>query len=296
MTPESEHNRMTPTPFQPRQLISAVIDELAPVADSRGNHLRQSFGPGIPERLFSNTLNVRLILNKLVRNANKFTQNGIISVSANFDGSSELVKVLVMDTGPGIPMSRLHSIFRNHTVVAAQRNPDRITGPCLYQCRKLARALGGDIKLVQSASERGAVFSFSFVGLSLRPGTPDNHHLLKGKRILLADDCEDIRVLYKLVLSAQGAVVHCAADGQEAIRMAKTQDYDLALLDIRMPDMDGIATLRELRRNGYSGPVLSLSGDQFFLNDQAPAFNGSLTKPMSKYEIVDAVSSHLSNP
>ena len=71
---------------------------------------------------------------------------------------------------------------------------------------------------------------------------------------------------------------------------------DIVLLDIRMPDMDGMATLKELRRNGYIGPALSLSGDRYFLNGHEMAFDANLTKPMSIEEIVEAISFHLKRP
>ena len=117
--------------------------------------------------------------------------------------------------------------------------------------------------------------------------------------IFVIDDEPDIRDLIADILRDEQFQVTSASCGKDALMLLDScmdNVPDAIILDVWMPDMDGIATLRELRRNGYSGPVLSLSGDQFFLNDQAPAFNGSLTKPMSKYEIVDAVSSHLSNP
>ncbi len=116
--------------------------------------------------------------------------------------------------------------------------------------------------------------------------------VLKSLKILVAEDAEDIRVLFSRLLGRYGAAVDTAKDGAEAVAAMERTTYDLALMDLEMPEMDGMEAVLELRKEGYQGKIVALSGHAWDNLAEALAnagFDGYLVKPIGLDDLVQKI-------
>jgi PAS domain S-box-containing protein len=266
------------------QLVADVLTVLSVRAEEKNLRLSFAIEGRIPPSIHSDSTRLRQILTNLVGNAIKFTETGGVSIGLRhdvFDGESNLV-FDVRDTGVGIPDESLARIFDPFT--QADSSVTRKfggTGLGLTISRRFAQALGGDIAVSSQLGE-GSVFSVriatgpvadrelwidnSSAQLILQPQAPQGHSVdslprLKPCRILLVDDGDANRQLINLVLSRAGATVVEAVNGEEAVQRASETEFDLILMDMQMPVMDGYTATKLLRRSGFARPVVALTGN-----------------------------------
>jgi CheY-like chemotaxis protein len=296
----------------PHEIIASTISILRVRAEERGLSLDYFWKSEIPETIHTDSARLRQILMNLIANAIKFTEVGSVQVAARVrrdtDGAMQLV-VDVIDTGVGIPADSIERIFE--PFVQADNSITRRfggTGLGLSISRRLARLLDGELT-VNSEPGRGSIFSVSVPtgsldGVRWQQGSvsdlarnrltddPTKFRVLPPCRILLVEDGITNRNLMKVVLGNAGAAVRCAENGQVGVDAAKEEPFDLILMDMQMPVMDGYSATRELRRLGLKTPIIALTahamaGDERKCRDAG--CSGYLTKPIEPRTLLDAV-------
>jgi len=251
-------------------------------------------------RIFQTLLN-------LAGNAVKFTDKGAVTVILRCVPSGEDRVVLefgVQDTGIGIAADKLESLFEAfHQVDASSTRTYGGTGLGLSISRRIATLLGGDIR-VRSQAGVGSLFTLSFP-CDKPPGTPMTEEKradarptrttrppssprLSG-RILVVEDVPENQMLIRTCLEGSGATVTVADHGGQAIERCRQASYDLILVDIQMPVMNGIETLRELRRRGIITPAVALAAHAMKGDRERyleAGFEAYLSKPFNKDHLI----------
>ncbi len=260
-------------------ILDAVGDVYAALqiaAAQKGIHLGVEFANPIPTRVHTDGYRIRQILLNLIGNAVKFTQEG--SVRVVLDSDDRHIRFSVKDTGPGILESQIEGLFDPFEQLDSSltRRHDG-TGLGLTISRHLARLLGGDIEVV---SQEGVGSTFTLIipanclpdssfanelprvvqAGSDRPGRVDTQSDLLSGHVLLAEDGVDNQKLISRVLRKAGLCVDIVEHGQQAIDLlVEGHPYDLVLMDMQMPIVDGYAATREIRKRGIDIPIVALT-------------------------------------
>jgi hypothetical protein len=221
----------------------------------------------------------------------------------------------VEDFGPGLTTQQSKNLFEPFTQVdSSMTRKAGGTGLGLALARRYARALGGDVELSRSVPGRGSTFTITIdpgplssrehvktlndeplkpTPFSFRSQTPRVN--LPQMKVLVVDDVQDNQVLVRHLLEKAGAQVEVASDGQEAVRKALQSEYDLILMDLQMPVLDGYHATSELRHKGYTKPILALTAHAL-KEEQARClrmgFNGFLTKPIRQNDLLSKLSAY----
>ena len=228
---------------------------------------------------------VRQVLLNLIGNAVKFTDTGAVTLDLTHE--LDRLQVRVRDTGSGIPQSQASRLFRRFSQVRRRgRERPSGTGLGLAICKGLVEAMGGRIG-VESQEGAGSTFHFWIPAPVAEAETPFVEDLLfdldilVGKRLLVADDHSTNRELVTAILAPLGVEVVRAEHGEAAVRTAHSVDFDLILMDLRMPGMGGTAAAQAIRTSGANRrtPILAFSAD----TSEAPSldFAGAIAKPIT---------------
>ena len=256
------------TDFDLAGVLSSVVTLLATRAREKGLALEIEIAPEAPRSLRGDAGRLRQVLMNLVGNAVKFTDHGSVRVrvtrEAEVDGQIGL-RFEVADTGPGIAPEVQHRLFEEFSQVAelpARRAGG--TGLGLAISRKIVTAMRGEIG-VRSAPGLGSTFWFTAV---LRPAlgeaTPEvaSEPAVAPLRILVAEDNAVNQRVVEGLLKRRGHSVDLVGTGRDAVKAVEERSYDVVLMDVRMPEMDGVEATREIRRlSGEKGrvPIVALS-------------------------------------
>ena len=289
--------------FNLRTVIEEVVEMAAPRAHEKGLELTCDMPPGFPELLRGDPVRLRQVLENLVGNAVKFTEVGDVSLEAraSYETPSHVtLRLSVRDTGIGIPAERQAAIFESFT--QADGSTTRRyggTGLGLTICRQLAELMGGKI---QVASEPGTGSTFWLeLTLEKAPATtesPPPSATLRGLRVLVVDDNATNRFILLRQLQSWGARPCEARSGAEALEMLHGADDDepfqLVLLDMHMPDMDGTMTARAIKRDRRFAelPLVLLSSartQETAAGLRARGFAAALVKPVRRSNLLRAL-------
>jgi len=270
-------------PVDPVALLQSIVDLLTTRATSKGVRLEMSLARQLPESIATDPTRFRQILMNIVANAIKFTDTGSVTVKLNFNPESRLMRCDVIDTGIGMTSEQCTRIFS--PFVQADSSTTRLfggTGLGLAISVRLARLLGGEI-IVASEPGKGSVFSLLLPltqqDVQLRTTDLPTFHatpprtlspaiastpLLHGKRILLVEDRPDNQRLIAHHLKKLGAMYQITGNGQLGCDAVRTgvqagEPFDLILMDMQMPVLDGYAATRQLRDAGIITPVIALT-------------------------------------
>ena len=295
---------------------AAVLDDVHAMmrhrAEERGNQLRFELSGQIPETIESCPQQLKQALVNLVGNAIKFTSNGIIRVICSCDHFAEQLVVQVIDSGIGMTQEQAERIFRRFEQEdSSATRPFSGTGLGLTITHRIAEMLGGNLS-VQSEPGLGSTFTFRVatgeldgvaIGSdpSLTPASaPDSVHQSDARidgRILLVDDAPVIRRMISFFLTKHGADVTFAENGQAGLEAAHAalqqgRPFDLILMDMQMPVMDGCEATRCLRQSGYPGPIVGLTANA--MPEQREEFlaagcDAVLTKPIDRPTLVTEI-------
>ncbi|WP_310540013.1 PAS domain S-box protein [Phenylobacterium sp.] len=242
---------------------------------------------------------IRQILLNLVGNAVKFTQGGGVTLRTRYDAPARTLKVEVVDTGAGIPADKQDRLFQRFSQVdGALTRAHGGTGLGLAICKGLVEAMGGQIG-VESEIGRGSRFWFTVPApLAQAPevgedGSPVTRPTFVGVRVLVVDDHPANRELARLFLAGVGAEVTEACDGEEAVRLAAELPFDVILMDIRMPRLDGPGALHAIRAApgpNDATPILAFTADAASDNRLlALGFQDIVAKPLQPGALITAV-------
>ncbi|TVQ51877.1 MAG: response regulator [Phycisphaerales bacterium] len=305
------------------EVVQDIFKLLAPVAKQKQVDLRCCYRTPVPEYFQSDPVRVKQILMNLIGNAIKFTDNGTVKCTvgcAEQSGdSTRTLSIAVEDTGIGISPAVLHDLFEPFR--QADSSTTRQfggTGLGLTISRRLAHMLDGDI-VVQSELGRGSCFTLN-VPVKVSEGAAEIHpenllaeHLsespretqsteqiasaLSGCRLLLAEDGPDNQRLIKRLLEMADATVDLVTNGKEAceavFEASRTgHTFDVILMDMQMPVMDGYTATRSLRKSGYTGAIIALTANAMKGDEDrclAAGCDDYLTKPVDRFRLISAV-------
>ena len=298
-------------------LLFEIVSLARPRAAEKGLGFDVRFDGSIPRLIQSDPERLRQILLNLINNAMKFTESGKIDLRIVDEGAGSpniLLRVDVIDSGIGMSQEQLGRLFRPFSqgdVSIARKFGG--TGLGLTISRQLAKLLGGDVTAT-SQPRMGSTFSMRIDGgpsagvetlcglteatlpAKLDPSVK-NEIYLRG-RILLVEDGADNQRLLRMQLSGAGASVVSAANGQRAVELATTQPFDLILMDMQMPVMDGYSATVELRRRGIKIPIIALTAYAMAEDRDKCIASGCddyLSKPVDEETLLSAVNRALGN-
>ena len=263
---ESGHMDLETEVFSVHECIESTLDLLAPKAASKGIDLLYEIADGVPAEVRGDVTRVRQILVNLVGNALKFTERGEVEVTVRAQRDTRALIFSVRDTGIGIPSEAIGKLFRSFSQVdSSTTRKYGGTGLGLAISKRLAELMRGRM-WVESTPGVGSTFFFSISPEWITPGprayVADTAATLRGKHLLVVDDNEPNRRILSTLARKWGLICTAVPSGPDALDLfRKNQRFDIAILDMQMPDMDGFMLATELRRlpAGATLPLVLLS-------------------------------------
>ncbi|MHB8382299.1 MAG: ATP-binding protein [Candidatus Binataceae bacterium] len=309
--------------FDLRESIANTIDALTIRAREKGLALTCDIRPDVPAVATGDALRLRQILFNIIGNAIKFTEHGAVAINVSMvtaaDGAPA-IRFVITDTGIGIPSDRIQQIFEEFIQVdSSTTRKYGGTGLGLAIANRLVHLMGGSIE-VDSELGRGSAFHFIIPIVPVAPAVetaaaasaaaadayPPPRSAAgatqwRALRILLAEDAEDNRALIRAYLSKTRHVIETAENGAVAVEKYRSGRYDLVLMDVQMPVMDGhsaVRAIRDLERESGRPrtPIYALTAFAFrddAEKTRAAGCDGHLTKPIRKATLLALLEEHL---
>jgi PAS domain S-box-containing protein len=311
---EAGYLELESTAFDLQELLDKACAIMAIRARDKGIGLACNVLPDVPVHLIGDPGRLRQIVLNLLGNAIKFTDSGGVVLEVNKETSDKTTLLFsIRDTGIGIPEDKVNRIFEKFT--QADSSTTRRyggTGLGLTISKRLVELMGGRI-WVASTVGVGSTFYFT-AGFQLQKEKPQTEPVPvtavpeltapRSLRILLVDDSEDNRLLILSFLKRTPFVIDIADNGSDAVEKYKTAAYDLVLMDIQMPVMDGYTatkTIREWERSNKRDPTPVLALTAYALQEEIrksydAGCNGHLTKPIKKNDLLYAIAAYAKKP
>jgi PAS domain S-box-containing protein len=301
-------------PFDLRECVESALDLVAAKATEKGIDLAYLLDDQVPAAVYADVTRLRQILVNLLSNAVKFTEQGevVLSVAARYtekaadgrangqDGHGSTfyeVHFVVRDTGIGISEEGQARLFRSFSQVdASTTRRYGGTGLGLAISKRLAELMGGSM-WVESQPGAGSTFHFTLLAEAAparwRPYLETRQPHLAGKRLLIVDDNETNRSILALQTQAWGMLHHAYASGPEALAQIQAGvSFDVAILDMQMPDMDGLMLAKQIRQyqNAQALPLVMLTSlGRRDIDTQGVEFAAFLHKPIKPSQLYNAL-------
>ncbi len=296
------------TEFDLEGLLSEIESFMDLAAREKGLELSYHIKPDVPVRLIGDSKHLRQIIFNLVSNAVKFTEKGRVDINVSergAKGDTTELEFYVKDTGIGIPADRIDVIFERFT--QADSSTTRKfggTGLGTSISKSLVEAMDGSI-WVESELGEGSTFYFT-VKLKRAKATKKEKEPISWKRplrILVAEDSENNIMLVKIHLKETPHTVDIAENGKVAVKKFKAENYDLVLMDMEMPGMDGYTATKEIRKweakeQKNPTPVVALTAHALKEHKQRSldvGCTGHFTKPFSKQALLETIHKYGNN-
>lgn len=299
---EAQKLDLAPVAFSISECIAAAMHMFDVPARAKGLQLTTHLAPDLPDAAIGDPLRLRQVLVNLIGNAIKFTDSGSVSIHARTDnrsGAETILRVDVTDTGIGIPIEMRQLIFQPfHQADGSPTRRYRGTGLGLTISAHLVNLMGGRIG-VESEVTKGSTFYFT-VRLAAAPAQATvlsdhaaevsalaaavgSHFAARPLRILVAEDNLVNQRLASELLRRDGHSIVVAGDGKQAVAAATGQHFDLVLMDVQMPVLDGLQATAQIRTAGNHVPIVAMTASAMN-GDQARCLqfgmDGYLTKPI----------------
>jgi len=297
-------------PFEMDEIIQDVAELWRPKAEEKGLRFVVDLEGCPSETRMGDAKRIRQVISNLISNAVKFTESGTVEIRAGEYAEPQArthIQFVVSDTGPGISVDDQRLIFDKFTQAdgSTSRRYDG-SGLGLAICKQLVELMGGCID-VQSTPGQGATFSTVLpcpVAVAQRPidtvsAEPEAlHRLSTSLRILVAEDNPINQQVITAILDQPGIDLDIAENGLEAVEQVRTGRYDLVLMDVRMPELDGIGATQRIRALGGAAadvPIIAVTANT--LDDDKAAYiaagmNGCVTKPIIVSELLSLIAEY----
>ena len=282
--------------------ISTIVDSLEFIAIKNNNKLQTELDPAIPEFLIGDKLRLSQVFMNLVSNALKFTKDGTVKVSAKLDrieGSQYFIHFAVADTGVGIAPEDQKKIFEKFVQIERKEGDYQGTGLGLSIVQRLVELFGSTIEL-ESELGKGTTFSFT-MGFEADESKRNEilHNIdvdlstVQVYRILVVEDNKINQVVTKKILETNHFKCTILDDGYAAIEALENEHYDIVLMDINMPIINGFETTKLIRKKGIQTPVIALTAfDKQEIMEQALSvgINDIIIKPFEPSKLIQVIS------
>jgi len=296
------------------ELLNVVESFMRPKAEEKGLEFKVLESAGLPSQIRTDPLRLRQCLVNLVGNAVKFTQAGhvYINILVQQEAGEPYICFNIEDTGIGIPQDKQKAIFEAFTQAdGSYTRKYGGSGLGLTITKHLAEILGGWLTVISKEGE-GSTFSLTLpIGVELsKQSHLDRYNIAEvlqddadksatpkfSGRVLVAEDTLTNQVLIELLLKRLGLDVTIAADGKEAVDKALSGDFDLILMDIQMPNINGHEATRALREKGLATPIVALTAHAMKGDDKKCIESGCddyLSKPIDRQKLLDVIGKYL---
>jgi len=296
------------------KMLNSVESLMRPKALEKGLEFAITETTVLPETIKTDPMRLQQCLTNLVNNAIKFTETGYVHVNVSLDEfeNKPFVRLDVEDTGIGIPADKQELIFESFS--QADGTTSRKyggTGLGLAITKQLSELLGGRLTLT-SQEGKGSTFSLMIaanVDITKQPLLDRNNiaghtHPERVKKeqheftghVLVAEDVKTNQMLIKTLLKRTGLEVTIAEDGNEAVEKALANKFDLILMDMMMPHMNGYDATKELRKQGITTPIIALTANAMKGDDKKcinAGCDGYLAKPINRDKLLEKLQKHL---
>jgi signal transduction histidine kinase/DNA-binding response OmpR family regulator len=285
-------------PFDLRACVESAFDLVTEPAARKGLELAFVIDPDVPEGVNGDVTRLRQVLVNLLGNAVKFTEVGEVVLTVEPGAEADQLHLAVRDTGIGIPTDRAHHLFEEFSQLdSSTTRKYGGTGLGLAVSRRLAELMGGSM-WVESEAGEGATFHFTITAppadVPSRAAAAGIPRELTGKHVLVVDDNAINRRIIDLQTEAWGLHSQSTASGPDALTLVERGDpFDLAILDMHMPELDGLQLAHHLRQMRPDLPLVlytSLGG----AGEVDPVFDAVLAKPVKQSHLFDVLVSLLS--
>jgi signal transduction histidine kinase/HPt (histidine-containing phosphotransfer) domain-containing protein len=281
-----------------RRVGEACLDLLRPAAELKGLSLTLSVAPDVPIHIMIDAMRLRQIMLNLVGNAVKFTAAGSVAVRLVVLGTDSVLRWEVADTGPGVPAAQRHRLFQSFDRLNDESiRKEEGAGLGLFLSSQLATLMGGQVGHMDNPAG-GSIFWLE-LPLVLGAGTavPPPCEQVAGRslHVLVVDDVYMNRDIAGAFLQLAGHAVTYAANGAEALAAAQITDFDAILMDVQMPEMDGMEATSRIRAiTGPRGrvPIIALTAHVFTEQVEAcrkAGMDDHLVKPFTPESLIEVV-------
>jgi len=303
---DSNKAQIENTTFNLKVLLEKTQSSLKELASENNNNFSFKIDSGIPDYLIGDPTKLSQILMNLINNALKFTHDGYVMVTANLvslEDKKACVFFEVKDNGIGIPEDKLETVFDSFSQGSVDINRKYGgTGLGLTIVKKLVSILGGEIQL-ESVVKEGSTFTFELpFKVSEKPSKVDrkpkkiNDTNLMDKKILVVEDNKINQMISKKMLENKG--IHCEIidNGEDAIEVSKNHKFDLILMDVHLPGINGTVATKKIREFDKTTPIIALTAISLNENRKmllSYGMNDVITKPFIPEDFYATISKHI---
>lgn len=294
------------------EILSEVASIISPEIAKKSVDFEFAFDSSAPQFFKTDSMKLKQILINIIGNAVKFTESGTIKCHISFSKETSNLNFIISDTGIGLTEDQAQNLFQPFSQGdASHTRRFGGTGLGLSLSKRLARHLGGDIKLLESTPNKGTRFKINihvkydkkteFIQClpSENPNTDYSpvefiysYEDLDEIKILLVEDSIDNQILIQHYLKKSGAMVETANNGQDGLKKALLGNYDVILMDIQMPILNGYQVCEKLRDAGYNGTIIALTAHALkeeVEKSTSVGFDDHLTKPVERSNLLKII-------
>lgn len=303
---ESDKSEVEQTNFNLKQLLFDIKNSLKELAVANNNDLVLKIDEGIPDYLIGDPTKLSQIILNLINNALKFTKNGTIQLITNLEMLEDKIATLyfeINDTGIGIPEDKLSSVFDSFSQGSIEVNRKYGgTGLGLTIVKKLIKILGGKIKLT-SIVGKGSTFSFKLafeisqspVEVKVLPKIDYDFKLIN-KKILVVEDNKINQMITRKMLHNKKIICEIIDNGEDAIDWARNNKFDLILMDVHLPGINGTVATEHIRSFDKTTPIIALTAISLHENREmllSFGMNEVITKPFVPEDFYSTIAEYI---
>lgn len=306
---EANKMEIVPKEYNPKEVFNGLCKLVIPRIGSKPIEFKSNITSDLPGILKGDVAKLKQVVLNILTNAAKYTDRGEITFTVNcinrLDTNKCILNIAVKDTGRGIKKEDINKLFNKFERLDEEKNTSTEgTGLGLAITKSLTEMMGGRINVASNYGE-GSTFRITLEQDLISMEAPEStseeieidYSLHQGKRILVVDDSKINLKVANNILKPYNFTIVEAASGFEALELAETQTFDLILMDIMMPKMNGVETLRRLKEiPSFDIPVVALTADAIEGQDEKyiqAGFNDYLSKPIDRYALNRVLNKYL---